>query len=89
LSFGEGWTDARCYGSEFVAKAMRAWITAVGAKTAYIEPGSPWADGYVESFNARLRDELLNGELFYSLREAEIIIESWRQHDATVRPHVS
>jgi putative transposase len=72
-----------------VAKAMRAWITAVGAKTAYIEPGSPWEDGYVESFNARLRDELLNGELFFSLREAEIISESWRQHDATVRPHVS
>ena len=67
-------------GSEFVAKAVRAWITAVGAKTAYIEPGSPWENGYVESFNARLRDELLDGEIFYSLREAEILIESWRRH---------
>ena len=78
-----------CYGSEFVAKAVRAWITAVGAKTAYIEPGSPWENGYVESFNARLRDELLDGEIFYSLREAEILIESWRRHYNTVRPHAS
>ena len=76
-------------GSEFVAKAVRAWITAVGAKTAYIEPGSPWENGYVESFNARLRDELLDGEIFYSLREAEILIESWRRHYNTVRPHAS
>ena len=58
-------------GPEFVAKAVQAWITAVGAKTAYIGPGSPWENGYVESFNARLRDELLDGEIFYSLREAE------------------
>jgi transposase InsO family protein len=76
-------------GSEFVAKAVRAWITGVGAKTAYIEPGSPWENGYVESFNARLRDELLDGETFYSLREAQIIIESWRRHYNTVRPHAS
>jgi putative transposase len=76
-------------GAEFVAKAVRAWITAVGAKTAYIEPGSPWENGYVESFNARLRDELLDGEIFYSLREAEILIESWRRHYNTVRPHAS
>ena len=68
---------------------MREWITAVGAKTAYIEPGSPWENGYVESFNARLRDELLNGETFYSLREAEILIESWRRHYNAVRPHAS
>ena len=54
---------------------MQRWITAVGAKTAYIEPGSPWENGYVESFNARLRDELLNGEMFYSLREAQVVIE--------------
>ena len=59
-----------CYGPEFVAKAVQGWIAAVGAKTAYITPGSPWENGYVESFNARLRDELLNGEVFYSLREA-------------------
>ena len=76
-------------GPEFVAKAVQAWIGAVGAKTAYIERGSPWENGYVESFNARLRDELLNGEIFYSLRKAEIILESWRRHCNTVRPHAS
>jgi putative transposase len=59
-------------GPEFVAKAVQEWITAVGAQTAYIERGSPWENGYVESFNARLRDELLNGEIFYTLREAKI-----------------
>lgn len=76
-------------GPEFVAKAVQDWIAAVGAKTAYIEPGSPWENGYIESFNARLRDELLNGEIFYTLREAQIIIESWRRHYNAVRPHVS
>jgi putative transposase len=76
-----------CYGPEFVAKAVQGWITAVGAKTAYIAPGSPWENGYVESFNARLRDELLDGEIFYSLREAQVVIEAWRQHHNTVRPH--
>src|SRR6516164_2022566 len=76
-------------GPEFVAEAVQAWITAVGAKTAYIEPGSPWENGYVESFNARLRDELLNGEIFYTLREAQIVIESWRCHYNTIRPHAS
>jgi hypothetical protein len=76
-----------CYGPEFVAKDVRDWIAAVGARTAYIEPGSPRENGYCESFNARLRDELLNGEIFYSLREAQIIIESWRQHYNTKRPH--
>lgn len=65
---------------EFVAKAVRDWIAAVGAKTAVIEPGSPWENGYAESFNARFRDELLNGDLFYSLRKAHIIIEAWRKH---------
>ena len=74
-------------GPEFVAKAVQEWITAVGAKTAYIAPGSPWENGYVESFNARLRDELLNGEIFYTLREAQIVIESWRRHFNTFRPH--
>jgi transposase InsO family protein len=59
-------------GPEFMAKAVQEWITAVGAKTAYITPGSPWENGYVESFNARLRDELLDGEIFYTLREAQI-----------------
>jgi putative transposase len=66
----------RCYGPEFVAKAVQDWIAAVGAKTAYIEPGSPWENGYIESVNARLRDELLDGEIFYSIAEARIIIES-------------
>src|SRR5690606_8215719 len=54
-------------GPEFIAQAVRDWISAVGAKTAYIEPGSPWENGYCESFNARFRDEMLNGEVFYSL----------------------
>jgi transposase InsO family protein len=61
----------------------------VGAKTAYIMPGSPWENDFIESFNARLRDELLDGEIFYSLAEAKIIIESWRRHCNTVRPHGS
>lgn len=74
-------------GPEFIAEAVRDWIKAVGAKTAYIEPGSPWENGYCESFNGRMRDELLNGEIFYSLREAQIIIESWRKHYNTKRPH--
>ena len=73
-------------GPEFIAQAVRDWIAAVGAKTAYIEPGSPWENGYCESFNARLRDELLNGEVFYSLREAQILIEQWRKHYNTKRP---
>ena len=76
-------------GPEFVAKAVRQWITAVGAKAAYIEPGSPWQNGYCESFNAKLRDELLNGEIFHSLAEAKIVIESWRHHYNTKRPHSS
>jgi hypothetical protein len=67
-------------GPEFVAEAVQAWITAVGARMAYIAPGSPWENGFVESFNARLRDELLDGEIFYSLREAQVVIESWRRH---------
>ena len=67
-------------GPEFVAKAVQQWIGGVGAKTAYIERGSPWENGYIESFNARFRDELLDGEIFYTLREAQIIIESWRRH---------
>ena len=71
-------------GPEFVAKAVQEWITAVGAKTAYIAPGSPWENGYIESFNARLRDELLDGEIFYTLREAQIVIESWRRHFNTI-----
>lgn len=78
-----------CYGPEFVAKSLQAWIKGVGAETTYIAPGSPWENGYVESFNARLRDEGLDGEIFFSLREAEIVIESWRRHSNTIRPHAS
>jgi len=74
-------------GPGFVALAVRHWISAVGARTAYIEPGSPWENGYCESLNARFRDELLNGEIFYSLREARILIEQWRRHSNTKRPH--
>ena len=76
-------------GPEFIAQKVRNWIAAVGAKTAYIEPGSPWENGYCESFNARFRDELLNGEIFYTLKEAQILIEQWRIHYNTVRPHSS
>ena len=76
-------------GPEFIATAVRDWITVVGAKTAYIEPGSPWENGYCESFNSKLRDELLNGEIFYSLKEAKIIIEDWRRHYNEIRPHSS
>lgn len=74
-------------GPEFIAKAVRDWIAAVGARTVFIEPGSPWENGYCESFNSKLRDELLDGEIFYSLVEARIVIESWRQHYNTERPH--
>lgn len=73
-----------------MARAVRDWIGAVvGAKTSYIEPGSPWENGFIESFNARLRAELLNGEIFYSLAEARTIIESWRCFYNTQRPHGS
>ena len=68
---------------------MQEWIGGVGAKTAYIMPGSPWENGFIKSFNARLRDDLLDGEIFYSLAEARIIVESWRRHYNTVRPHQS
>jgi putative transposase len=71
------------------AQSVQTWIAAVGAKTAYITPGSPWENGYIESFNARLRDELLDDEIFYSLRQVQIIIESWRRHYNTVRPHAA
>ncbi|MEO0960017.1 MAG: integrase core domain-containing protein, partial [Pseudomonadota bacterium] len=74
-------------GPEFIAEKVRDWIAAVGAKTAFIEPGSPWENGYCESFNARFRDELLNREIFFTLHEAQILIEQWRRHYNTVRPH--
>ena len=74
------------YGSEFTAEALREWLYKVGVNTAYIEPGSPWENGYSESFNARLRDELLNGEIFDTLLEAKVLIERWRVHYNQVRP---
>jgi len=76
-------------GPEFIAQALRDWLAAVGSKTAYIMPGSPWENGYCESFNSKLRDELLNGEIFYTLKEAKIVIEKWRKHYNTIRPHSS
>jgi len=76
-------------GSEFTAKSLREWLGSLGVKTAYIEPGSPWENGYNESFNGKLRDELLNREIFYSLKEAQVLIEQWRRHYNEVRPHSS
>ncbi|MDT8315431.1 IS3 family transposase [Roseomonas mucosa] len=76
-------------GPEFVAEAVKGWIEGVGARTAYIEKASPWENGYVESFNGKLRDELLNGEVFNTLREAQVLIEGWRRHYNQVRPHSS
>jgi putative transposase len=73
-------------GPEFIAKAVQAWITAVGAQTAYITPGSLWENGYIGSFNAWLRDEFLNGEIVYTLQEAKILIEARRRQYNTVRP---
>ena len=76
-------------GPEFVAERLRKWLSAVGAKTLYIEPGSPWENGYCESFNGKLRDECLNGEIFYSLKEAQVVIEQWRVHYNTVPTFVA
>ncbi len=76
-------------GPEFIAKTVKAWITTLGARPAYIEPGSPWENGYVESFNGKFRDELLACEAFNTLAEAKVLIEQWRKHYNTVRPHSS
>ena len=76
-------------GSEFTATAVRTWLQKVGVQTLFIEPGSPWENGYIESFNGKLRDELLNGEIFYTLTEAKVLVERWRQEYNTVRPHSS
>jgi putative transposase len=78
-----------CYGPEFVAKELRKWLARTGAATLYIEPGSPWENGYCESFNSKLRDEFLNGEIFYSLKEVQILAERWRIYYNTERPHSS
>ena len=76
-------------GSEFTADAVRRWLRRLGVKTLFIEPGSPWENGYNESFNGKLRDELLNGELFYTLEEARVLIEAWRREYNQFRPHSS
>jgi transposase InsO family protein len=74
-------------GPEFTAKAIRKWLKKVGVKTLFIEPGSPWENGYIESFNGKLRDELLNLEIFTTLEEAKVLIEQWRREYNQVRPH--
>ena len=74
-------------GSEFTAQLVREWLHRTGVETLYIEPGSPWENGYVESFNGKLRDELLNREIFYTLAEAKVLIEGWRREYNQVRPH--
>lgn len=66
---------------------MRTWLEAVGTEPLFIEPGSPWENGYCESFNSELREECLNGEIFYSLKEAQVVIEMWRKFYNTERPH--
>lgn len=74
-------------GAEFTAKLIRKWLAELDVQILFIEPGSPWENGYIESFNGKLRNELLNGEIFYSLKEAQVLIEMWRQHYNKVRPH--
>ena len=74
-------------GPEMIAKVLRRWLTRLATQSVYISPGSPWEYGYCESFNGRLRDELLNGEIFYTLREAQVLIEQWRVFYNTRRPH--
>jgi putative transposase len=74
-------------GGEFTAKVVRTWLGRIGVRTLFIERGSPWENGYNESFNGKLRDELLDREIFHSLREAEVLIERWRRHYNTARPH--
>jgi putative transposase len=76
-------------GSEFTAKKVRTWLSRLEVKPLFIEPGSPWENGYVESFNGKMRDELLAREIFYSLKEAQILIEMWRREYNTIRPHSS
>ena len=76
-------------GSEFTTIVLRKWLRRIGVKTAYIEPGSPWENGYIESFNGKLRDELLNGEIFDTILEAKVLTERWRQEYNKIRPHSS
>ena len=74
-------------GPEFTALPVREWLARVGVKTLFIEPGSPWENGYIESFNGKFRDELLKGEIFDTLLEAKVLIERWRMEYNTIRPH--
>ena len=74
-------------GPEFTARAVRKWLNQMGVKTLFIEPGSPWENGYIESFNGKMRDELLNGEIFTTLVEAKVLINQWRKEYNQVRPH--
>ena len=76
-------------GPEFIARAVMKWLARLGMKTLFIEPGSPWENGYIESFNGKLRDELLNREIFTTLEEARVLIEQWRREYNQVRPHSS
>ncbi len=76
-------------GPEFIAKKLMTWFSKLDVKPLFIQPGSPWENGYCESFNGKMRYELLNGELFYSLKEAQVLIERWRKQYNTVRPHMS
>jgi transposase InsO family protein len=76
-------------GGEFTAKRVRTWLSELQVNTLFIEPGSPWENGYIESFHGKFRDELLNGEIFYTVLEARVLIERWRRHYNTVRPHSS
>ena len=76
-------------GPEFIAKKLQRWLKTLEVEPLYIEPGSPWENGYIESFNGKMRDQFLNGELFYTLKEAQILTERWRIHYNTVRPHRS
>lgn len=76
-------------GPEFVSKTIRRWLKSSNVQTLYIEPGSPWENGYIESFNGKLRDELLDREIFDTLFEAKVLVERWRQEYNTIRPHSS
>ena len=76
-------------GPEFIARKLRQWLNMLQVAPLYIEPGSPWENGYVESFNGKMREQFLNGELFYTLKEAQVMTERWRTQYNTVRPHSS
>jgi putative transposase len=91
LFIAKGLPDHICSdnGSEFTAKSVRDRLERLGIKTLFIEPGSPWENGYIESFNGKLRDELLNGEIFDNILEARVITEEWREHYNKIRPRSS